>query len=241
MNEILNSYINACLHPWLTHDLLNLRRKQNKVKRETPALEIVGDEDTLTDRVAPKVEKVEKEEKVGVTFQESMSISWIFSIFHATYSIIGITMGLNSVDWAQEELSYVMDSASAGLMAYSIFSLLLNVVLFPLYFWLYGRFWINILKVFSNIFEREDNEDEIASRCEEIVANSFSSYTFLVIPIVGDFLHKFSFLIYLYAGLRRNLKLNLLQSILVLLCPLILILLALFLMVMSFGLLIATL
>ena len=144
MNEILNSYINACLHPWLTHDLLNLRRKQNKIKRETPALEIVGEE-TPSERVAPVEERVDK---VGVTFQESMSISWIFSIFHATYSLIGITMGLNSVDWAQEELSYVMDNASAGLMAYSIFSLLLNVVLFPLYFWLYGRFWINILKVF---------------------------------------------------------------------------------------------
>ena len=170
-----------------------------------------------------------------------MSVSWIFIIFHATYSLIGITIGLNSTHCAQEELSYVMSSASAGIASYSIFSLLLNVVLFSLFFWVYGRFWINILKVFTNVFEKYEDEEEIEERCEEVVANSLTAHTFLVIPIVGDFLQKFSFLIYLYAGLRRNLGLNVFQSLLILMCPLILILLAIFLMVMSFGLLIATL
>ncbi len=234
MNELLNNYLHACLHPWLTHDLLNLRRKQRNVRRETPALEIVG-EDTL---VAQRVKS--EEEKVGVTFHEAMSISWIFAIFHATYLLIGMTMGLNSNEWAGEEFAGMMNSASAGIMAYSVFSLLLNVVLFPLYFWLYGRFWINLLKICTNVFEKIEDEEEVESRCEEVVAQSLTSYTFLVIPIIGDFLHKLSFLIFLYAGLRRNLGLNLFQSITILLCPLLLILLLIFLMFMSFALMIAT-
>lgn len=98
-----------------------------------------------------------------------------------------------------------------------------------------------MVKVFTNVFEKYEDEEEIEERCEEVVANSLTAHTFLVIPIVGDFLQKFSFLIYLYAGLRRNLGLNVFQSLLILMCPLILILLAIFLMVMSFGLLIATL
>ena len=238
MNQLLNNYLSACLHPWLIHDLLNQKRKQKYVKRETPALEIVGAETSASQKVSEKVS--EQGEKVGVTFHEAMSISWIFAIFHATYLLIGITMGLNSNEWAGEELAEMMSSASAGIMAYSIFSLLLNVVLFPLYFWLYGRFWINLLKVGTNIFEKIEDEDEVDTRCEEVVAHSFTSYTFLVIPIIGDFLHKLTFFIYLYAGLRRNLGLNLFQAILILLFPLILILLLFFLMLMSFGLMVAT-
>lgn len=237
MNQILNNYINACLHPWLTQDLLNERRSL-KHNFKTPVLGLVEEGGTLPDTIDES--ELEKN-KIGVTFHEAMSVSWMFIIFHATYSLIGITMGLNSTSWADEEISYVISNASAGLTAYSIFSLLLNVVLFPLFFWVYGRFWINILKVFTNVFEKFDDEDEIRERCEEVVANSLTAHTFLVIPIIGDFLQKFSFLIYLYAGLRRNLGLNLFQSILVLMCPLILILLAFFLMLMSFGLLIATL
>ncbi len=236
MNELLTNYINACLHPWLTHDLLNSRRKQSRVRREAPQLELVGEE------IPPVAEVVEPEaQRVGVSFHESMSISWIFTIFQATYVLIGITMGLNSIEWAGEDLSALMDNAAVGLTAYSIFSLMLKVVFFPLFFWVYGRFWINILKVFINIFEKFESEEEIESRCEEIVANSLTAHTFLVIPIIGEFLQKFTFLIYLYAGLRRNLGLNLFQSILVLLCPLLIILLFLFVMVMSFAMLIATL
>jgi len=204
-------------------------------KRQVPTLEIVEE------GKVPVATESPVEEKVGVSFQESLTISWIFSIFHATYILIGITMGLNSNQWNENEWSSLVDGNSFGLTAYSIFSILLNVVLFPLFFWLYGRFWINILRVFSNIFEKIEDEDELNERCEEVVANSFTSYTYLVIPIIGDFLHKLTFLVYLYAGLRRNLKLNLLQSVLILLCPLLLILLLFFLMLMSIGLLFATL
>lgn len=235
MNDILTNYINACLHPWLTHDLLNISRKQVEGKRKSPQLELVGETGSIIESDSSE------QEKVGVSFHESMSISWVFTIFQATYALIGITMGLNSVEWAGEDLSAVMDNAAVGLTAYSIFSLLLKVVFFPLFFWIYGRFWINILKVFINIFEKIESEEEIESRCEEIVANSLTAHTFLVIPIIGEFLQKFSFLIYLYAGLRRNLGLNLFQSILVLLCPLLIILLFIFVMIMSFGMLLATL
>lgn len=237
MNELLVNYINAFLHPWLTNDLLNSRRKQGHVRRESPQLELIQEENL----VSSVVQEQNEEDKVGVSFNESMAISWVFTIFQATYVIIGVTMGLNTMQWAHEDLSHVVDNAALTLTAYSIFSLLLKVVFFPLFFWFYGRFWINILKIFTNIFEKFDNENEIDSRCEEIVSNSLTSHAFLVIPIIGDFLHKLSFLVYLYAGLRRNLGLNLFQSILVLLCPLLLILLLLFAMVMSFAMLFATL
>jgi len=237
MNELLTNYINTFLHPWMTNDLLNRRRKQSQPRRESPQLELIAKNDDISIAMA----KEKQEERVGVSFNESMALSWIFTVFQATYVLIGITMGINTMQWAHEDLSHVVDNVALTLTVYSIFSLLLKVIFFPLFFWFYGRFWINILKIFTNMFEKFENEDEIDMRCEEIVSNSLTTHTFLLIPIIGDFLYKLSFLVYLYAGLRRNLELNLFQSILVLLCPLLLILLLLFVIVMSFAMLFATL
>lgn len=239
MNELLSDYIFTFLHPWLTNDLLNQRRKQShgSVRRKSPQLELIARDDDVSTVVPKESEAVD----IGVSFNESMAVSWIFTIFQATYVMIGITMGLGTMQWAHQDFSHVVGNVALAFSAYSIFSLLLKVIFFPLFFWLYGRFWINILKIFANMFEKFENEEEIDARCEEIVSNSLTAHTFLVIPIIGDFLEKFSFLVYLYAGLRRNLGLNLFQSILVLLCPLLLILLLLFVMVMSFAMLFATL
>ena len=232
MNELLLQYLNSFLHPWVTQDILSGRRTHRAEALATPLLQIVDEE---------QPEEVYTEEKVGVNLHESLTISWLFSIFNATYIIIGMTMGLHTLELAEKGLSESVGLNAGNYLAYSIFTVLMKIVFFPLIFWFYGRFWVSIIKIFANLFEKGLEVDDLDEICEEVVANSLTGHTFLVIPILGEVLQKLSFLIYLFAGLRRNIGFNVLQSALVLLCPLILILFAFFLMFMSFALLISSL
>lgn len=224
MNETLTSYLNCFLHPFKTQDLLRRRRDYNHQIETTGLLEL-----------AEVREEKKIEEEFGVSFQESLTISWLFVIFNTFYSLIGMFMGLN----LYESLSIpgsIIPLGQTFIGFTTIFLAILRVVFFPLIFWLYGKFWVNIIKVFANLYEREDEIDDISV---EIVSHAFTSHTFMVIPIVGLFLHRIANLIYLFGGLRKNLKLSVLQALLVILCPLIIFLFAFFLMGLSLAMMIS--
>lgn len=226
MNEVLNQYLLSCLHPWHTQELLRSKRYHNKEVDGSNVIELVQNRDE---------KKVE--ENLGVTFLESLSISWLFRVFYASYSLIGMFMGLHLF----ESFSLPGTAISTGqswVSSIAIFFLLLKLVFFPLYFWLYGKFWINIIKIFAQLFEKDDmgNIDKVS---EEIYANSMSSHTFLVIPIFGELFHRIGNIIFIFGGLRRNLQLSVLQSSLVIICPLLLILFTFFLMGLSLAMLLS--
>lgn len=218
MNEILSNYLHSFLHPWQTQELL---RRQREYHREVEGL---GQLELVEER-----EKKKLKEDIGITFEQSLTVSWIFVIFNAFYSLIGMFMGLHLFESFSLEDSFITYSESF-LGFTSIFFLVLKVVFFPLVFWFYGKFWVNIIKVFANIFEKDGDIETVG---EEIVSHAFTTHTFLVIPIIGLLLHRVANIVYLFGGLKRNLGFNTLQSILVIICPLVLLLFSFFLMAVS--------
>lgn len=218
MNEILNNYLHSFLHPWQTQDLLRRQREYHSEVEGLGQLELVEDR-----------EKKKLREDIGVTFEQSLCVSWILVIFNAFYSLIGMFMGLHLFQSFNVDESFINYSESM-LGFTSIFFLILKVIFFPLVFWFYGKFWVNIIKVFANLFEKEADVEKIG---QEIVSHAFTTHTFLVIPIIGLLLHRVANVVYLFGGLKRNLGFNTFQSILVILCPLILLLFSFFLMAVS--------
>ncbi len=220
MSDILNNYILSFLHPWTTQELLKERRELRNEIRDQAQLELVQEENSSL-----------LEEEVGVSFEQSLCVSWLFVIMNGFYVMIGYFMGLETFkSFALED--QLLDHFQVLWTSFWIISFLARLVFFPLYFWLYGKFWINIIKVFSSLFEKGENVDHIS---EEIVSNAFTSHTLMVIPIVGEFLYRVTNLIYLFGGLKRNLSFNNLQAGLVIICPLLLFLFALFMMMLSVG------
>lgn len=220
MSDILNNYILSFLHPWRTQELLRERRQVKKEMLEVNQLELVSEKNTDL-----------LEEEVGVSFEQSLCVSWLFVIMNGFYVMIGYFMGLETFkSFALED--QILDSFQVIWTSIWILFFLGKLVLFPLYFWLYAKFWVNIIKVFSSLFEKGEDVEEAS---EQIVSNAFTSHTFMVIPIVGEFLYRITNLIYLFGGLKRNLSFNNLQAGLVILCPLLLFLFAMFMMMLSVG------
>lgn len=220
MNDILNNYFSSFLHPWHTQELLRKLRLYETEVKEPAQLELVGSEELKP-----------LEESVGVNFEQSLTISWLFVVMNGFYVLIGHFMGLVAFEGFSSE-GIFLDSFQSLLSISAIGFLLLKTVFFPLFFWVYSKFWINIIKIFSTLFEKDEDVDRVS---EEIVTNAFTTHTFLVIPIFGDLLHRIANLVYLFGGLRKNLGFNTLQAGLVIVCPLLLFLFAVFMMALSVG------
>ncbi|MCR9203455.1 MAG: hypothetical protein NXH75_02690 [Halobacteriovoraceae bacterium] len=225
MNETLSSYLHSFLHPWKTQEVLKHQREYIEEVKNLSPLELVEERE----------EKLPTSDDINISFEQSLSISWLFVIFNTIYSLIGMFMGLNLYESVSLPGSIIpMGQTYIGFT--TIFFIILRVVFFPLIFWFYGKFWINIIKMFGNLYEKEEDVEEVA---QEIVTHAFTTHTFLVIPIVGLFLHRISNIIYLFGGLRKNLGLSVMQALLVILCPLIIVLFATFMMFLSFGMMIS--
>ncbi|MCF8060444.1 MAG: hypothetical protein K9K67_14170 [Bacteriovoracaceae bacterium] len=224
MNEILNNYLHSFLHPWHTQELLRSKRNYNSEVESSSQLELVE-----------KRESKHISDEVGVSFEQSLIVSWMFVIFNAIYSLIGIFMGVHLFESFSVSNTFI--SYSQSLIGFtSIFFLILKVVFFPLFFWFYGKFWVNLIKIFSGLFEKEGDAEVIGL---EIVSQAFTSHTLLVIPIVGLLLHRVINLVYLFGGLRKNLDFSVMQATLVLLCPIFLVLFSVFLMTVSVGMMLS--
>lgn len=229
MNETLTSYLHSFLHPWKTQQFLHDQRKFNNEVQSIAPLELIEERE----------KKLIQDEELGITFEQSLSISWLFVIFNTVYSLIGMLMGLNLYESVSLP-GQIIPLGQTYLGFTTIFFVILRVVFFPLIFWFYGKFWVNIIKIFGNLYEKEgENEDYLDEVAEEIVTHAFTSHTFLVIPIVGLFLHRVANIIYLFGGLRRNLNLSVMQALLVILCPLFIVLFASFMMFLSFAMLLS--
>jgi hypothetical protein len=149
----------------------------------------------------------------------------------AIYGIVALYTGLAGAQYLSESGNIAIMGSDLTKYQWTIITLILNVVLFPLFILIYTRFWIAIVKFFGNIFNKTYQLDAIAS---ETVNHALVSYTFYLIPIFGPIIQAIAFIIYLYAGLKNNLQLSLLQSIVVIITPLFIVFLLLTLMTVMF-------
>jgi hypothetical protein len=217
MNEVFSQYLQCFLHPWQTQETLRKMRQYNKDVEKIAPLELVEE------RAEKKLDS-----DFGITWNESLIVSWLFSLIQLFYILLGTHLGLEMFSsYSGQETSF-----SPFLLIATkervIYMLLFQGVLFPVFFWITTTFWTLLINSSAKLFEKDDNRTQQVA--EEIIATSLTSHTFLIIPILGPFFFKVTTLIYLFGGLKKNLEFSSLQSFLVILFPLIIFLLMSFLL-----------
>ncbi|MCO4794434.1 MAG: hypothetical protein KC493_12010 [Bacteriovoracaceae bacterium] len=212
MRELFYNYMNIFFHPFSSHE--ELRRKRTDIDHGH-VLSVVGGADIPKGRVI-----LDESESGEITFAEALGVSWSFVIVKALYSLIFIHIGLHFFTYLSthtELKRIIVPGFPIGSKKLTVFWLLLEVALFPLLVWLYVKFWSVIIRFFANLFETPNSEEGL----RQVVNYSLSSHFFYLIPIFGELGKHVSSLFFLFAGLKKNLGFSNLQSLLVIVSPLI--------------------
>jgi len=227
--DVLYDYFYTFLHPFKQHDSLRKSRESQMAGGENANLRIANDgEESVIDNGS-------------MSFIEIMSVSWMLMMVRTIYSVISIYLGLITYNYMSEESGFsnlLLPQFTFSTQKILLFFVLLEAVFYPVVLWLYTKFWGVLIKFFANLFEFEGDTQKVS---DEIVNYSLVSNMFLMIPIFGELGKHFSSIIYLFAGLRKNMQLTSLQSVIVIASPMFLLLLLMFLiiiyMVMIFSIL----
>ena len=206
MRVVFYNYFQALLHPIKFHKYL--REGREKVRNQSgfgQQLRIANEGES-----DPKV----LGDMFRLNFFESLSISWGFVVLQAFYSYMGLWLG----KYLMTYLGWGAGGSFSGKKYILIFEVG-SVVIFPLLTLVYVKVWSYLIIFFGILYDREEESSEIAN---DIMTTSLSTYAFLAIPIMGEFIQKLSFIFYIFVGLKENMKLGNLQSFLVILSPIIL-------------------
>lgn len=166
--------------------------------------------------------------KKKLSFIDAMSLSWVMVLIKAIYAMIALLIGVYWLGILGDEGRYLggLKFWGAKAQTVTIFMIIFDVILFPLTIWFYAKFWGVVIRFFGQLFDVEGDLNEMS---EQIVNHSLSSHLFLVIPIFGEMVKHLAGLTLIYAGLKKNMQLSTLQSLMVLVSPLMLLLFILFL------------
>ena len=168
----------------------------------------------------------------------SMTVSWIFAIIKAIYAVIALTMGYHFFDaYISNDNFSVLSSLTDNFSPQKILllAILLEVVFFPLTIWVFAKIWKVLIKFFALLFRVEGDIDSIA---DEIINTTLASHIFFLIPVIGRVAQIVASLVYIFAGLKNNLRMSNLQAVTVLISPILVLLVFIFFVVVSFFMLI---
>ncbi|AYF43680.1 MULTISPECIES: hypothetical protein [Halobacteriovorax] len=221
MISIYQQYIKYLLYPKLVNSNIASHREELEKIREARLFEIVKDE---------------SRRGVQLKFTDFTLASWPFVLIYGLYSLVQIHIGiLLSAQMAKEGFLPAIFSSSEFQQKAFLFSTLFKVVFFPLSAWVFVKFWRVVISLFAGLFDK----DLEGVNLEDTIAASLVGNFFLIIPIFGDFLKFVSQVVYLYFGLRYNLRFSFVQSFFILLSPLILIVGLFLVMLMYISLIIS--
>lgn len=200
---------------------------------------IAGHRDELEKiREARLFEIVKEEDRRGVNlrFSDFTLASWPFVLIYGLYSLAQIHIGIMlSAEMAKEGFLPAIFSSSEFQQKIFLFSTLFKVIFFPLSAWVFVKFWRVVITVFAGLFDKDLEGVEL----EDSIAAALVGNFFLIVPIFGDFLKFISQVIYLYFGLRYNMKFSFVQSFFILLSPVILIVGLFLIMLMYISLIVS--
>jgi hypothetical protein len=217
VKELFRNYINIFFHPFISHE--ELRSKRSDIDHGH-VLSVVGGAEFNRGKVV-----LDEGNSGEVTFTEALGVSWVFLMIKTFYSLIFIHIGIHFFQYLGNHTEFkkiLLPGLQVGSQKLSLFIVLLEVALFPLFVWVYVKFWSVIILFFSNLFETPNSEEGV----RQVVNYSLTSHFFYLIPIFGELGKHVSSLFLIFAGLKRNLGLNNLQSLLVIVSPLIMFLMA---------------
>ena len=225
MKELFSKYINIFFHPFISHG--ELRSKRLDIDHGQVLSVVEGAEFNRGKVVLDEGDSGE------VTFTEALGVSWVFMMIKTFYSLIFIHIGIHFFQYLGDHTEFkkiLLPGLQVGSQKLSLFIVLLEVAIFPLFVWIYVKFWSVIIRFFSNLFETPNSEEGV----RQVVNYSLSSHFFYLIPIFGELGKHVSSLFLIFAGLKRNLGLNNLQSLLVIVSPLIMFMMAGLMMFLTF-------
>ncbi|MFG1486075.1 hypothetical protein ABMA79_07520 [Halobacteriovorax sp. HFRX-2_2] len=205
MLEIYIQYIKYLLYPKLVNSNIAEHRLEIERIKEARLFEIV---------------KEESERGINLKFADFALASWPFVFIYGLYSLAQIHIGINLAGkMAEDGFLPAVFSSSEFQQKLFLFSTLFKVVFFPLSAWVFVKFWRLIITIFASLFDKDLKDIEL----EDVIAGALVGNFFLIIPIFGDFLKFISQAIYLYFGLRYNLRFSFVQSFFILMSPILLI------------------
>jgi hypothetical protein len=227
MKELFQIYLMSLLRPFATQERLRVQREAG-MRNSPEVISLFGE--------APQVNEFETDS--SLTFVDAMCMSWTFSILKAVYAIIAMLIGLEWLGVMGQEGGYLEELKfwSNRAQTITVFMIILEVILFPLTLWFYAKFWGVVIRFFGDVF---DVKGDCTNISEQIVNHSLSSHFFLIIPIFRELAKHVSSLMLIYAGLKRNMGLSTIQSLIVLLSPVMLLLFIIFLTLLYIVLMIS--
>jgi len=190
VNDVLMRYMQCFLHPV---------ESQKKVNAQT---------DNVVGIHGHEVEARHNH----LSFEEGLVFSWLFALMQSFYTVLIMNLGLNLFPVAKS-----VASRMGKPYALQIFFIILEVVLFPLSYWFFTKFWSKVVFICSQMFSLEPEEGQVA--CEDIIIKAMSANALLVVPFFGQAFCKLLTAVYLFLGVKTRLGFSSLQAFIVMLVP----------------------
>ena len=167
------------------------------------------------------------------TLAQQLGLSWAFAVLQGISKLVLLNVILQALLSYQNENGFFFDLVDTqnGLIPYYVmlFSTSLDIIFFPVITLIITEFWVWVVGLFARWMHAEGESTEIAHQVTNV---ALSSNFFLAVPIIGVFLQKIAWLFLMYTGLRRNLGATRSLTIVILIAPTVLFLMAIALMVL---------
>lgn len=170
---------------------------------------------------------------LSLTLLEVISVSWVFAIVQSFYVLAEKNAEQDSFNLSANLPNIFGMGSSYKFSNALVMTMVIKVIFFPIGLWLYSKFLFYIIKFFTNIFGTDLEEAERDKAIHQVVNFSFTSFAFLSIPFVGKKIQSLTQIIYLYAGLKENIKMSGFQSLVTIFSPILL--LAAFILFLFFS------
>lgn len=206
MKTLIFSYLHFFLHPFKAQEALAIEREGEFDPKDNPWL-------------------------IRPSLLDFLGLSWALACVKGLYGLLAMIMGLKSWNWPginQGLASKFLGPQFFNANKVLIFYILLEVVLFPLSAFVFIKFWGLLIRFFIKLYDMEFASEQKA--IDSVLAASLTSNVFFLVPVMGDVARHLSSIIYLFAGLRQNLKMSILQSLIVVISPLFILFFALLVM-----------
>ncbi len=214
MMALFYEYFLAFLHPFKNQESLRLLRERALDITGTRPLRLAGD---LFEDDVPTTQEIE--EVSTLSFLEVLGVSWFFAAIEGFYAVLALHLGqVFFQSWqAPNDLALLLPiETTMYTQRVLLTAALAKVVFFPLVFWLYAKFWTVLIKFFAGLFQADGDLNKIA---DQVVNQSMTAHFMLSIPVFGKMLRHLFGLLHLFAGLRNNLQMSVLQSVVIILSP----------------------
>lgn len=210
LSALFHTYFSNFLHPFKNQEELRLLRENAEETSGTRHLRLANSDIPTTDELI---------EKQTLKPEEILSISWIFAAIEALYGVLTIYLGnIFFQSWeSSREMALLLPIDTTIYTQKALLTATLGkVTFFPLIFWLWAGSWRILIQFFANLFQVEG---DVYQMSRQIVQQSMTSHVLLMIPIFGRMLRHLAGFVHIFAGLRENMRLSVLQSVIVIVSP----------------------